>query len=253
MPQMFEMMKESSPIEENLSRIRYKIAVMSGKGGAGKTTVSVNLSALLAKKGFRVGLLDADIDCPNVGKILGINENFKVEDGRLVPVEKYGMKISSMAFTNSSDSATIWRGPLIHGAILQLVEKTDFGGLDFLIIDMPPGTSDAVLTVFQSLNVDAVVIVSTPQAMSVLDAKKSAFVAEKFGKPFGFVENMSGDVFGRDKVRELAESMDAFFLGSLDLSKDISEENPTPISLRDEKYAGIFGGIVEKMKKMVDR
>src|SRR3989338_856182 len=213
---MQEVMKKQdqmNALHRNLDQIKHKIAVLSGKGGVGKTTVAVNMAALLAKKGYKVGLLDSDIDCPNVGKMLGIEEIFRIDEGMLVPMEKYGMKILSMAFFQSDDKPTIWRGPLIHSAIMQLIEKSDIGVLDYLIIDMAPGTHDSTLTVFQFLDVSSAVVVTTPQPLAIMDAKKSALAARHFGKPAGIVENMTGDMFGAGGGMVLAKELGAPFLG----------------------------------------
>jgi ATP-binding protein involved in chromosome partitioning len=236
-----------------LDRIRHKIAVLSGKGGVGKTTVAVNIAALLAKKGYKVGLLDADIDCPNVGKMLGIEETFRIEEGTLIPVEKYGMKILSMAFFQSEDKPTIWRGPLIHSAIMQLIEKSDIGDLDYLIIDMAPGTHDSTLTVFQFLDVSAAVVVTTPQSLALLDAKKSALAAMHFNKPVGIVENMAGELFGHGRGKDLAALLNVPYLGGIEMKKGIAEENHIPIVLRDDEIKKEFEEIVGNMKKMLGK
>ncbi|MBI2173030.1 MAG: P-loop NTPase [Candidatus Aenigmarchaeota archaeon] len=241
--------EQFNKLKANLDRIKYKVAVLSGKGGVGKTTIAVNIAALLAKKGYKVGLMDADIDCPNVGKMLGIKENFRIEDGRLVPVDKYGMKILSMAFFQSDDAPTIWRGPLIHSAIMQLVEKSDMGDLDYLIIDMAPGTHDSTLTVFQFLDVSAAIVVTTPQPLAIMDAKKSSLAARHFGKPVGIVENMAGDMFGAGKGLELANELKAPFLGSVPMSKEMTSENPIPAVLRSEEIKAMFEEIAENMKE----
>lgn len=238
-------------MKRNLDRIKYKIAVLSGKGGVGKTTVAVNMAALLAAKGYKVCLLDADIDCPNVGRMLGIEENFKMQDGMLIPVEKYGMKILSMAFFQSDDKPTIWRGPLIHSAIMQLIEKSEIGDIDYLIIDMAPGTHDSTLTVFQFLDVSAAVVITTPQSLALLDAKKAALAARHFSKPVGIVENMAGDFFGTGRGIDLAALLKVPFLGSINMSKDIAEENHIPIILRDESAKKNFEEIAENMRKML--
>ncbi|MBI4245203.1 MAG: Mrp/NBP35 family ATP-binding protein [Planctomycetes bacterium] len=251
---MDRMEQQTDRMKENISRVRYKIAVMSGKGGVGKTTVAVNLAALFAAKGYKVGLLDADIDCPNIGKILGINETFQFTDSkRLIPIEKYDIKIASMSFFGQpEDTPHIFRGPIIHSAIMQMLEMTEWGLLDFLIIDMPPGTSDAALTIMQFVPLDGIVIVTTPQELSLQDATRSANVAKQFGKRFGIVENMAGDVFGKG-ADKIARQLDAPFLGSLPLSKEIREscDKHMPIVLASEKIRKEFEKIVENLKKKV--
>ncbi|MBI2580101.1 MAG: P-loop NTPase [Candidatus Aenigmarchaeota archaeon] len=251
MQEMMEKHDQLNRMKRNLDGIKHKIAVLSGKGGVGKTTVAVNVAVLLAKKGYKVGLLDADIDCPNVGKMLGIEETFKMEKEKLMPVERYGMKILSMAFFQGEDKPTIWRGPLIHSAIMQLVEKSDIGDLDYLIIDMAPGTHDSTLTVFQFLDISAAVVVTTPQSLSLLDAKKAALAAMHFNKPVGIVENMAGEIFGSGGGKKLADEMKVPFLGSVDMKKEIASENHIPIVLRDDSMRTGFEGIVENMKGLL--
>ncbi len=251
---MDRMQQQVDNVSENLQRIRYKVAVLSGKGGVGKTTIAVNIAALLAARGYKVGLLDADIDCPNVGKILGIAETFEIQDNKkLAPIEKFGIKIASMSFFGQPEDAPhIFRGPIIHSSILQLLSMTEWGLLDFLITDMPPGTSDATLTLMQFVPLDGIIIVTTPQELSLTDAIKSANVARQFGKRFGIAENMAGDVFGKgdDKI---AKKLGAPFLGSVPLSKDIREscDEHTPIVLTNEKIRKEFERIVENLRKRV--
>lgn len=213
----------ASRAKENLSRIKYKIAVMSGKGGVGKSTVSVNIACTLAKKGKAVGLLDADIDCPNITNLMNIDEKFQQNSNRFVPAQKYGVKVSSMAMLEMESGPVMWRGPLIHSAIIQLLELTNWGELDYLIIDMPPGTSDAALTVFQFVGIDAAVIVTTTQELSMMDATKAAKMALGFYKSAGIVENMSGDVFGSGGGETIADELSVPFLGRVELSKKMRE------------------------------
>ena len=207
--------------KENLSRIRHKIAVMSGKGGVGKTTVAVNLACMLAKR-YSVGLLDADIDCPNTAQMMGIEEKFERGENGFLPAEKYGVKLSSMSLIES-DGPALWRGPLIHSAIMQLSEMTEWDALDYLIIDMPPGTSDASLTVMQFIGVDAAIVVTTSQQSAMADATKSAKMVLGFMKPIGVIENMSGEVFGSGGGKILAEELSVPFLGQIELTKQMRE------------------------------
>lgn len=215
-----QMQKRAERVKDKLQQIRYKIAVMSGKGGVGKTTVAVNIACMLAKKGRRVGLLDADIDCPNIANLMGIEEKFAA--GNLIPLEKYGVKISSMALFDTEGPA-MWRGPLIHSAIMQLLELTEWGSLDYLVLDMPPGTSDAALTVMQFVGIDAAVIVTTSQQLAMIDATKAAKMALGFYKSVGIVENMSGEVFGSGGGETIANELSVPFLGRIELSKHMRE------------------------------
>src|SRR3989304_4923182 len=215
--------QQRKQVMERLKKIRSKIAVIAGKGGVGKTTVAVNIACLLAETN-KVGLLDADIDCPNVNRFLGIEEKFKIFSGRIEPIEKYGMKIASMAsLQEAEDQAIIWRGPMISHAILQFLESVEWGNLDYLIIDTPPGTSDGCLTLMQLVNLDGVIVVSTPHSASIVDAKKSINMAKQMNVPIlGIVENMSGAMFGSG-VEILAQQAEIPFLGSLKLSRELSE------------------------------
>ncbi len=204
--------------------IMKKIAVMSGKGGVGKTTIAVNLAVALGKK-FKIGLLDADIDCPNINKILGINHRFKVQKDRIIPIEKFGIKVVSFAsFQDDETKPIIWRGPLLTKALMQLNVQVDWQDIDYLIIDLPPGTSDLPLTVMQMLKPDGMIIVTTPQNIALTDAKRSINMAFDLGVPvIGIIENMSGDVFGSGKAEKVANEFNVKFLGSLELRREIAE------------------------------
>lgn len=217
-----QVQQRAAKMAEKISGIKYKIAVMSGKGGVGKTTITANIACMLAKKGKAVGVLDADIDCPNIGNLLGFEEKFQNSGNSLIPPEKYGVKLSAMSLFDA-EGPTMWRGPLIHSAIIQLLEMTDWGSIDYLLIDMPPGTSDASLTVMQFIGVDAVIVVTTSQELAMMDATKSAKMVMGFYKPVGIIENMSGEVFGSGGGQQLAEELSLPFLGSVELSKKMRE------------------------------
>ena len=219
-------------ITEHLSKIKTKIAVYSGKGGVGKTTIAVNLSVVLANLGNKVGILDADIDCPNVTKSFGVTEKPIYQDGKMIPSESFGVKVLSMGyFQENEDEAIIWRGPMIHNAITQFLQNTDWGELDYLIVDLPPGTSDAPLTIMQNLPLDGFVVVATPQNLAKLDAKRSINMVKKLKlKVLGIVENFSGEIFGSGAGMELASEMDLPFLGALSLMGDYRDTSkPTAL------------------------
>ncbi|ASI14294.1 chromosome partitioning ATPase [Candidatus Mancarchaeum acidiphilum] len=186
-------------IKKKLSSIRYKIGVYSAKGGVGKTTVSVNLAYALKDKGYKVGLLDADIDCPNIPLFLGITDKINATRLPLRTFEKDGIKISSTGMlVGDIEKPIIWRGPIIAKMIDDFLLNTDWGDLDFLIIDLPPGTSDAPLSIMQLLDLTGFVLVTTPQKISGENSVRSGLMAKRLGIPIlGIVENMSRDYDAR--------------------------------------------------------
>lgn len=193
----YSQMKRRMAMEKLSSSIKHKIMVMSGKGGVGKSTVSTGLALALAKEGNKVGIMDIDITGPNVPKMLGLQDHrLHVDEGRIHPaIGPEGVKVISMAFLlEAEDTPVVWRGPIKLGAIQQFIGDVEWGSLDYLIIDFPPGTSDEPLTVAQSLqNIDGIVIVTTPQEIALLDSRKSINFAKSLKmKVLGIVENMSG-------------------------------------------------------------
>jgi ATP-binding protein involved in chromosome partitioning len=223
-------------ISRQLGKIKTKIGVYSGKGGVGKTTVSVNLAVYLAHKGYTVGLLDADIDCPNVTKVMGMVNRPEYVEGRLNPAESYGVRVISMSFfQEKEDEAIIWRGPMVHNAINQFIQMTDWGDLDFLLVDLPPGTSDAPLTVMQVLSLDGFVMVTTPQNLAALDARRSINMVRKMNVDvLGIVENFSGEIFGSGAGEELAKELELPYLGSLELRAAYRDDSmPSVLAVPD--------------------
>ena len=230
---------QSEKIESRMSRIKRKIVVMSGKGGVGKTTVTVNLASSLAEMGLKVGVLDTDVHGPNVGKMFGVeNESVFSPDGVVMyPVEaKNGVKIMSLAFViGNPDEAVIWRGAMKMGAIRQFLGDTEWGDLDYLIIDTPPGTGDEQLTVVQSISdLTGAIIVTTPQSVAILDSRRSVTFARRCGVPIiGVIENMSGlkcpgcgteiPVFGKGGGRNMCLEMNVPFLGEIPMELDLME------------------------------
>ena len=215
--------EQKRAVAETLSRIRYKVGVYSGKGGVGKTTVAVNLAVTLANDGASVGILDVDIDCPNVIRAMKVAEAPTVgEDKKMIPPRRFGVKVMSMGFfQQDEEEAIIWRGPMIHNAINQLLQSTDWGELDYLVIDLPPGTSDAPLTVMQTLDMDGFVIVTTPQELAKIDAIRSVNMIKKLKiDVLGVVENFSGEIFGSGAGEELAAHLEIPFLGRIEMRAD---------------------------------
>ena len=242
-------------IGDQLGRIGTKIGVYSGKGGVGKTTVAVNLAVALARKGHQVGLMDADIDCPNVVPVIGVQEPPESSDGKLFPPIVHGVKVLSMTFFQENpEEAIIWRGPMLHNAINQLLQTTEWGELDFLVIDMPPGTSDVPLTVMQTFKVDGFVVVATPQELAIIDAKRSINMITKLNvKVLGLVENFSGDVFGTGAAKALANSMGLPFLGELGLRPDYRKKGgPTYLSSKavQKEYDAIVKGVLQQLESV---
>lgn len=252
-PYARQMEERKRKISENLSQIKYKIAVMSGKGGVGKTTVAVNVAAVLSKK-WKTGILDSDIDCPNVNKFLGINERLPMQGEKtIVPIEKFGLKVVSMAsLQEAEDTAIMWRGPLIANTLAQFLENTNWGELDCLIFDAPPGSSDVAMSLMQNVDISGIVIVSGPQSVSLVDARKMINMARQFHvKIIGLVENMSGEMFGKGTVEELAKKIGENFLGSILLNKkicEITEKGQVP-AIESREIRKEFEKITEKIQQ----
>ena len=227
------------PVATTVPGIRKIIAVASGKGGVGKSTVAANLAMALARAGNAVGLLDADIYGPSVPTLLGISGRAKLDGGKLQPVQVHGIKALSMGMMTDPEKAVIWRGPMASSAMLQMVEKADWGMLDVLVIDLPPGTGDIQLTMAQKLKPDGAVIVSTPQDLALIDARRAVAMFGEVGVPIiGVIENMSGyvcphcgvssDPFGHGGAEAEATRMGVAFLGRI----------PLDIALRKSSDAG---------------
>ncbi|MCD6477666.1 MAG: Mrp/NBP35 family ATP-binding protein [Candidatus Aenigmarchaeota archaeon] len=207
--------------------VKNTILVLSGKGGVGKTTVAVNLAYELSRRGFKTGLMDVDIHGPNVPKMLGMEEMKPETNDNILPIMfNENLYVMSIAFfLEESDSAILWRGPLKHKLIRQFVEDVEWGKLDYLVVDFPPGTGDEPLSISQLLkNITGSVIVSTPQQVALLDVAKAVNFSERLNIPvIGIIENMSGGVFGSGGVEKFAKSKGINFLGSLKLDKMIAE------------------------------
>jgi ATP-binding protein involved in chromosome partitioning len=203
--------------------MRSLIAVASGKGGVGKSTVATNLAAALAEAGAKVGLIDGDILNPNLPTMTGLGYGRpKVVDGKMIPLEAYGFKIMSTGFLTTPDKPMILRGPMLHSAIRQLFTDVNWGQLDYMIVDLPPGTGDAPLSLAQSFPLTGVVIVTQPQDVAVSDALRSIAMFETLNVPIlGVVENMAGDFFGEGGGEKLAEQRGVPFLGRIPLEAEV--------------------------------
>jgi len=226
-----------------LPGVKNIIAVGAGKGGVGKTTVAVNLALALARYGSRVGILDGDIYGPNVPIMLGLSATQLTTDGKqIVPAEKHGVQVVSMGFLTADDAPVIWRGPMLHSAIQQFFREVAWRDLDYLIVDMPPGTGDVALSLSQTVPVVGSIVVTTPQKVSLADTLRAVKMYQKLNiAPIGLVENMSyyacpnchheADIFGHGGGEKLAEQMDVPFLGRLPVYQPIREGGDTGIPL----------------------
>jgi len=246
-----------------LPQVKNIIAVASGKGGVGKSTTTVNLALALAAEGARVGILDADIYGPSQPMMMGIEGRPESEDGKTMePMENYGVQVMSIGFLVNQDEAMIWRGPMATQALEQLLRQTNWKDLDYLIIDMPPGTGDIQLTLSQRVPMTGAVIVTTPQDIALLDAKKGIKMFEKVGVPIlGIVENMAAHVctncghiehiFGADGGKKMAENYQMDYLGALPLNMQIRLQadngKPTVVADPDGEVAGIYKSVARQV------
>ncbi len=241
--------------------IRNAVAIASGKGGVGKSTVAVNIAVVLAKSGARVGLLDADIYGPNVPTMMGVDRLPPVQNDKLIPAEAYGVKLMSIGFLVKPDQPLIWRGPMLHSAIRQFLTDVEWGELDYLIVDLPPGTGDAALSLAQSLPLSGGVIVTLPQQVSLEDARRGLEMFRQLDVPiFGVVENMSYlelpdgtrmDVFGAGGGERLAREAGVPFIGAIPMDPSVrqggDQGEPVTISQPDSAVAKSLRAIAESV------
>jgi len=246
-----------------LPRVKNIVAVASGKGGVGKSTTAVNLALALAAEGARVGLLDADIYGPSLPMMMGIEGRPESGDGQTMePLENYGVQVMSIGFLVAQDEAMIWRGPMATQALEQLLRQTNWKDLDYLVVDMPPGTGDIQLTLSQRVPMTGAVIVTTPQDIALLDAKKGIKMFEKVGVPIlGIVENMAVHVcsncghvehiFGADGGKKMAAEYSMDYLGALPLNMQIRLQadsgKPTVVADPDGEVAGIYKAVARQV------
>jgi ATP-binding protein involved in chromosome partitioning len=237
------------------------IAVASGKGGVGKSTVSTNLAVTLAEHGAKVGLMDADILGPNIPTMVGLGFARPRVVGvgdvqKMLPFEAYGVKVMSMGFLADPNSAMIWRGPMLHSAIRQFFTDVDWGQLDYMVVDLPPGTGDAQLSLAQSVPVTGAVIVSQPQAVAIEDARRAISMFEKLNVPIlGVVENMAGEFFGVGGGEALATERNLPFLGRIPLGANVREggDSGRPVAVADPNSpaGSAFGSIAQSIAQQV--
>lgn len=257
--------------EELLPHVKNTIAIASGKGGVGKSTVAVNLAAALAKDGARVGLIDADIYGPSIPLMLGINEKPRIYQTktsmRMIPLESHNIKLMSIGFLIDDNTPVIWRGPMASGAVKQFMTDVEWGELDYLLFDMPPGTGDIQLTLVQTIPLTGAVIVTTPQEVSLIDARKGLKMFSKVNVPvFGIVENMSYfiapdtgnkyDIFGSGGGEKLSKELEVPFLGGIPIDPRIriggDKGLPIVIDDPDSKHAKIIQDISRNLAAQIN-
>ncbi|MBN9063262.1 MAG: sodium:proton antiporter [Rhizobiales bacterium 65-9] len=257
---------QAGTARESVGDVKRIIAVASGKGGVGKSTTACNLALALARLGWRVGLLDADIYGPSIPRLMGVRGKPQVVPGSsrtLSPLEGHGLKLMSIGFLVDEDTAMIWRGPMVMGALQQMLRDVAWGELDVLVVDMPPGTGDAQLTMAQAVPLAGAVIVSTPQDLALLDARRGVAMFRKTQVPIlGLIENMStficphcgtrSDIFGHGGARHEAERIGAPFLGEVPLHIDIRETSdagvPVVAANPDGPHAAAYMAIARAVK-----
>ncbi|MBW9221580.1 ATP-binding protein [Methanothermococcus sp. SCGC AD-155-C09] len=260
---------QDAKIKGNMGKIKHKIAILSGKGGVGKSTVTVNLAAVLSSMGKKVGILDGDIHGPNIPKMLGVEDiqPYADENGIYPVTTPEGIKVISISyFLPNKDTPVLWRGPKISGALRQFLSDVVWGDLDYLLIDTPPGTGDIQITLLQSIpDIDGVVIVTTPEEVAILDAKKSIMMAKTTNTPIlGIIENMGGfvcphcgevvDIFGKGGGERAANELNVDFLGRIPLdikAREASDRGVPMVSLdctASEEFKKIVEKIIKKLK-----
>ncbi len=247
--------RDMRPAGAAVPGIRTIIAVASGKGGVGKSTTAVNLALGLKSLGLKTGLLDADIYGPSLPRLMNITERPEIRGERIIPIEQYGIQTMSMGFLMEEENPVIWRGPMIVSALMQLTREVDWGELDVLVLDMPPGTGDAQLTMAQQVPLQGVVIVSTPQDLALVDARKGLNMFKNVDVPIlGILENMSvflcphcgkpSNIFGHGGARDDAKKLGVPFLGEIPLHMEIRETSdqgtPVVVSKPDSLHAAAY-------------
>jgi ATP-binding protein involved in chromosome partitioning len=250
----------------SLPGVKNIIAVGAGKGGVGKTTVAVNLALALARSGSKVGMIDGDIYGPNVPIMLGLKTQLTTDGQKILPAERYGLQVVSMGFMTTDDAPIIWRGPMLHGALQQFFREVRWAELDYLVVDMPPGTGDVALTLSQTVPVAGAIIVTTPQVVSLADSRRAAAMYRKLNIPtLGIVENMShfvcrnchheADIFGHGGGEQMAAELKIPFLGRIPIYQPIREGGdtgvPVLISEPDSPASQAFVAAAERMAAQI--
>jgi ATP-binding protein involved in chromosome partitioning len=252
--------------KNKINGVKKVIAISSGKGGVGKSTIAVNLAVAIKNLKYNVGILDADIYGPSIPKMMGISEKPKSEDGvNLIPIKKFDIQCMSIGFMVSEETPMIWRGPMVASTIKTFVNKVLWNNIDFLIIDMPPGTGDALLTFSQEIDIDGAVIITTPQNVAVIDVKRGIEMFKRTNvKILGIIENMtsfkSGDgvehfIFGKDGAKNIAHKFNIEILGQIPIDIEISKscDNGDPFLLENKNNNlnyNLINNIAKKIIKM---
>jgi ATP-binding protein involved in chromosome partitioning len=249
-----------------IAGVKNVIAIGAGKGGVGKTTVAVNLAIALAKCGGRVGLIDADIYGPNVPIMLGVKTQLTTDGEKIVPAEKFGLQLISMGFLTSDDAPIIWRGPMLHGALQQFFREVRWRDLDYMVVDLPPGTGDVALSLSQTIPVAGSVVVTTPQQVALADSRRAVAMYKKLNiPPLGLIENMShfvcpecrheADIFGHGGGEKMADELGIPFLGRIPIYQPIREGSdagvPLMISEPDSPASRAFMAAAERMAAQI--
>lgn len=254
---MTAQVKSSLPVGNKLGgNVKHVIAVTSGKGGVGKSTCAVNLAAALAATGATVGILDADVYGPNVPVMMGIFDKPKGRDNKLFPIEAHGIQTMSVGYMIEDGQPVMWRGPMLHRALEQFLQDVEWGELDYLIVDMPPGTGDAQLSLSQLVPLTGMVVVTTPQEVSLTDVRRAIGMAQQVKtEVLGVIENMTGDIFGHGGGKAVAEKFHVPLLGSIPLAASMRVGGdsgvPVVISDPDSESAQIFKQIAGRVAQEV--
>ena len=263
--QEYEKIFPKAPLK-GIEKVQHFLAVASGKGGVGKTTIAVNMALALVKQGYRVGLLDADVYGPSVPLMLDLSDALDQEDNMIVPKEKYGLRVMSLGMTAGQNEAFIWRGPLVSKMIYQLLGQVRWGKLDYLVLDLPPGTGDPSITIAQALPHCSILMVTTPQEVALADVRRSIGLFNKTGHPIvGLVENMSYflcahssqpiEIFGSGGGDRLSKEVDIPLLGAIPLDLDLRQggDNGVPlmVSAPDSPTGQIFQSIAKKVSDRI--
>jgi len=261
-----EEIKPKFSIKKNkINGVKKIIAISSAKGGVGKSTVATNIAIAIKKLGFKTGILDADVYGPSIPLMLGVNEKPKSKDGiKLIPIKKFDIDLISIGLLVSEDTPMIWRGPMVASTVKTFTNKVIWNDLDFLIIDMPPGTGDALLTFSQEIDINGIVIVTTPQKIALADVRRGIEMFKKINvKILGIIENMSkltlgGDdhfIFGKDGGKDMAKKFQIDFLGDIEINENLrksSDDGVPYVEKFDDHFSKNFMIIADKIIKRVN-